>query len=212
MDKYKIISIFLAFALCANLVRLVYVSNQLKAETEHTPAEKMLHLIESRKSVRSFTAQAVTNEQIDTLLHAAMAAPSGHDLRPWKFVVVQKKELLKTLGKQLSNAKMLLDAPAAIIVCGDMSIRNKHNKPSGNWVMDCSAATQNILLTAEAMGLGAVWTGAYPYEERMDYVREILNIPEHLIPLNVIPIGYPAGQPQPKNKYNKACIQFDSFH
>lgn len=211
MDKYKIISVFLAFALCANLVRLVYVSNQLKEETAQTPAEKMLELIESRKSVRTFKADKISRAQIDTLLHAAMAAPSGHDMRPWKFIVVKKKELLKTLGKQLSNAKMLLDAPAAIVVCGDMSVTNKDGKPSGNWVMDCSAATQNILLTAEAMGLGAVWTGAYPYEDRMDLVREVLNLPENLIPLNVIPVGYPAGNAQPKDKYDKSRIRYNGF-
>ena len=211
MDKYKIISVFLAFALCANLVRLVYVSNELKEETSLTPAEEMLNLIESRKSVRTFTSDKISRAQIDTLLHAAMAAPSGHDMRPWKFIVIKKKELLKTLGKQLSNAKMLLDAPAAIVVCGDMSITDKNGNPSGNWVMDCSAATQNILLTAEAMGLGAVWTGAYPYEERMDMVREVLNLPENLIPLNVIPVGYPAGNAQPKDKYDKSRIRYNGF-
>lgn len=211
MNRYKIISAFLAFALCASLIRLVYVINQHSEGTTQTPAEKMITLIQSRKSVRSFTADKVSREQIDTLLHAAMAAPSGHNLRPWKFVVVNNSKLLDTLGTQLPNAKMLTDAPAAIVICGDMSVKNKEGRPSGNWVMDCSAATENLLLAAEAMGLGAVWTGAYPYEERIAIVRKVLNLPEHLIPLNVIPIGYPKGNAQPKDKYDKSNIQYNRF-
>lgn len=211
MDRYKIISVFLAFALCASLIRLVYINNQLTEETSQTPAEKMMTLIESRKSVRAYTTEKVSREQIDTLLRAAMAAPSGHDLRPWKFVVVNKPQLLDTLGTQLSNAHMLTDAPAAIIICGDMSVTNKKGRPSGNWIMDCSAATENLLLAAQAMGLGAVWTGAYPYEDRMAIVRKVLNLPENLIPLNVIPVGYPKGNAQPKEKYDKSKIHYNRF-
>lgn len=210
MDKYKIIAAFLAFALCVNIARLVYVSRQ-QPTSEPVPSKTMLSLIQSRKSVRSFTQEPVSPAQIDTLLRAAMAAPTGHNLRPWKFIVVDDNAILDTLGRHLANAPMLTEVPVAIVVCGDMSVKNKLGKPSGNWVMDCSAATQNLLLAAESMQLGAVWTGAYPYEDRMALVRRVLHLPDHLVPLNVIPVGHAAGQPQPKDKYDKNNIHYNSF-
>ena len=203
MNKYKIVSLLLAFTLLASLVRLVYVSQaQADAPAASGKSEVVFQNILNRKSVRAYTDRAVSREQLDTLLRAAMAAPTGRDMRPWKFVVIDDKEALAALSEQLPYAKMLPEAAAAIVVCGDLSVTDDKGQPSTNWTFDCSAATENLLLAAEAMGLGAVWTGVYPYEERQTAVSQALQLPEHIIPLNLIPIGYPKGDPQPKDKYN----------
>ena len=212
MNKYKIVSLLLAFALLASLVRLVYVSQtQTDAPAAPGKSEVVFQNILNRKSVRAYTDRAVSREQLDTLLRAAMAAPTGRDMRPWKFVVIDDKEALAALAGQLPYAKMLPEAAAAIVVCGDLSVTDDKGKPSTNWTFDCSAATENLLLAAEAMGLGAVWTGVYPYEERQTAVSQVLQLPEHIIPLNLIPIGYPKGDPQPKDKYDADTVHFDRW-
>ena len=140
-----------------------------------------------------------------------MAAPTGRDMRPWKFIIVDDHVTMQSLANQLPYAKMLAEAPAAIVVCGDLSVVDKEGKPSTNWPFDCSAATENLLLQAEAMGLGAVWTAAYPYEERMAVVKSAFHLPDHIVPFNVIPIGHPKGEPQPKDKYNKDNIHYNGW-
>lgn len=212
MNKYKIVSLLLAFALLASLVRLVYVSQtQTDAPAAPGKSEVVFQNILNRKSVRAYTDRAVSREQLDTLLRAAMAAPTGRDMRPWKFVVIDDKDALAALAGQLPYAKMLPEAAAAIVVCGDLSVTDDKGKPSTNWTFDCSAATENLLLAAEAMGLGAVWTGVYPYEERQTAVSQALQLPEHIIPLNLIPIGYPKGDPQPKDKYDADNVHFNGW-
>ena len=212
MNKYKIVSLLLAFALLASLVRLVYVSQaQTDAPAAPSKSEVVFQNILNRKSVRAYTDRAVSREQLDTLLRAAMAAPTGRDMRPWKFVVIDDKEALAKLAGQLPYAKMLPEAAAAIVVCGDLSVTDDKGQPSTNWTFDCSAATENLLLAAEAMGLGAVWTGVYPYEERQTAVSQALQLPEHIIPLNLIPIGYPKGDPQPKDKYDADNVHFNGW-
>ena len=164
-----------------------------------------LKVIHNRKSVRHFTDQAVSKEQLELLLRAGMAAPTAVNRQPWAFYVVTARETLDALGEQLPYAKMLFQAQAAIVVCGDME-KAGNLKEQAYWVQDCSAATQNILLAAESMGLGAVWTATFPYDDRTRVVVEILNLPEKHVPLNVIPIGYPTGEDQPKNKWNSENI------
>lgn len=160
-----------------------------------------LKVIHNRKSVRHFTDQAVSKEQLELLLRAGMAAPTAVNRQPWVFYVVTQRETLDALGGQLPYAKMLLQAQAAIVVCGDME-KAGNLKEQAYWVQDCSAATQNILLAAESIGLGAVWTATFPYDDRTKVVIETLNMPDNHIPLNVIPIGYPTGEDQPKVKWN----------
>lgn len=164
-----------------------------------------LEVIHSRKSVRHFTGQAVSKEQIETLLRAGMAAPTAVNRQPWVFYVVAQREVLDTLAEQLPYAKMLRQAQAAIVVCGDME-KAGNLQDKGYWVQDCAAATQNILLAAESIGLGAVWTASYPYDDRTKVVIKALKLPENHIPLNVIPIGYPTGEDLPKNKWKPENI------
>lgn len=160
-----------------------------------------LEVIHNRKSVRHFTDQPVSKEQIETLLRAGMAAPTAVNRQPWVFYVITQRETLDLLSQELPYAKMLSQAQAAIVVCGDME-KAGNLKDKGYWVHDCAAATENILLAAESMGLGAVWTAAYPYDDRTKAVIKELNMPETHMPLNVIPIGYPTGEDFPKDKWN----------
>lgn len=159
-----------------------------------------LEVIHNRKSVRHFTDQAVSKKQIETLLRAGMAAPTAVNRQPWAFYVVTERKILDALGEQLPYAKMLSQVQTAIVVCGDME-KAGNLKDKGYWVQDCAAATENILLAAESIGLGAVWTASYPYDERTELVIKELNLPEKHIPLNVIPIGYPTGEDVPKDKW-----------
>lgn len=163
-------------------------------------ANEILEVIHNRKSVRHFTEQLVSKEQIETLLKAGMAAPTAANRQPWKFYVITERETLDLLAEKLPYAKMLTQVQTAIVVCGDMD-KAGNLKELGYWVQDCSAATQNILLAAESMGLGAVWTAAYPYEDRVEVVTKVLEMPENHVPLNVIPVGYPTGEDLPKDKW-----------
>ena len=214
MNKYKIVSLVLSIALfvaIARLVRATQTEEPTTAEPEQTPVEIVLQNIHARKSVRRFTSQPVSREQLDILVRAAMAAPSGRDMRPWKFIVLDDREAMNNLSEQLPYAKMLTQAQAAVVICGDMTVVDKKGNPSKNWTFDCSAATENLLLAAEAMGLGAVWTGVHPYEERLAAVAKAFNLPEHIIPLNVIPIGYPKGNPKPKDKFDAGNIHYNGW-
>ena len=147
----------------------------------------------------------VEKEKLETLVRAGMAAPSSRDRRPWEFIIVTDRDILDTMGDGLPLARMLKETKQAIIVCGD-------TVKSGNaWQLDCSAAAQNVLLAAESLGLGAVWTAAYPYPERMNVVREALHLPDHIVPLTVIPVGYPTGIEKPKDKFNKKQIHYNGW-
>lgn len=168
-----------------------------------------LKTIYSRKSVRSFTKQEVSIELLEELARAGMAAPSARNLQPWAFVIVTDRSTLDTLAERLPYAKMLYEAPAAIAVCGDLS--KAGDSPEGYWVQDCSAATQNILLAAESMGLGAVWTGVYPRPDRVAIVKNVLGLPDNVLPLNVIPIGYPNGEHRPKEKFKPENIHWQHW-
>ena len=211
-NKYKIVSLVLAIALLAALVQLVALrSTGEAAVSESRKADIVLENILSRKSVRSYTDEPVRRSQLDTLLRAAMAAPTGRDMRPWKFVVIDDKAAMAALADSLPYAKMLREAQAAVAICGDLSVTDDKGNPSTNWTFDCSAATENLLLAAEALGLGAVWTGVYPYEERVEAVKSALGLPEEIVPLALVPIGHPKGDPQPKDKFNKDNIHYNGW-
>ncbi len=169
----------------------------------------LLATIHNRKSVRHFIKnKSVSKEDLLTLIKAAMAAPSAVNMQPWHFIIIEKREILDTLAANLPYAKMLTDAPNAIVVCGDTNIESKG---FSFWIEDCSLASGNILLAAETIGLGAVWTAVYPDPQRIDFVRNLLKIPSHIVPLNIIPIGYPASDEKPKNKFDKTKIHYSQF-
>lgn len=172
---------------------------------ESEGSNQTLETIFNRKSVRKYTERPVEKEKLETLVRAGMAAPSSRDRRPWEFVIVTNRDLLDKMGDGLPLARMLKETKQAIIVCGDTV------KSENAWQLDCSAAAQNILLAAESIGLGAVWTAAYPYPERMKIIRDALQLPEHILPLTVIPLGYPTGIEKPKDKYNKKQIHYNGW-
>lgn len=191
------------------LTMLLLSSCSTKAQ-KNGSEQAVLNNIASRVSVRSYLDKPVEEAKIEQLLRAGMAAPSAMNKQPWHFVVVTDKQQLAALAKANPYAGMAAKAPLAIVVCGDM------NKAlSGNarefWVQDCSAATENILLAANAMGLGAVWTGTYPSEERVKAVSKVLQLPKKLIPLNTIVIGYPDGTNTPKDKWKPANVSYNFY-
>jgi nitroreductase len=175
-------------------------------QTKHPDAISVIH---NRKSVRNFTGEPVAQNEIDILLKAAMPAPSAVNCQPWEFIIVTDRKTLDELGDALPFAKMLFRAGAAIIVCGVPA--KAHKQMDEYAVIDATLASQNILLAAEAIGLGALWTAAYPYSDRMKSVKTILNIPANIIPLNVIPIGHPTGEDKPKEKFNPEKIHFGKW-
>ena len=170
----------------------------------------VIKTILNRKSVRQFSEKKVEKAKIDLLLRAGMSAPSARNRQPWKFIVVDEKDLLKTLGMELPYARMLINAPLGIVVCGD--IRNKEDRTAQSfWIQDCAATVENILIAVEALGLGAVWTGCYPRQERADTVIKHLNIPEGIIPLCVIPIGYPKFNTSTMDKWREENIIYNKW-
>lgn len=168
-----------------------------------------LDVIATRTSVRAYRDCPVGADTVELLLRAAMAAPSAMNRQPWVFVVVDDKALLQKFADSLQYAKMAASAPLAVVVCADLT---RNPGASGDWwVMDASAASENLLLAAHAVGLGAVWTGVYPRSERVKAVRSILGLPGSVVPLNVIPIGYPAETPEPKQKWNPDNIRYNGW-
>lgn len=170
----------------------------------------------TRVSNRRFTDEPVSEEQIETLLRAAMAAPSAMDYDPWHFIVVQDVELKRQLKASLPYVKMMNDASTGIVVCGDITLYEHISKIEGEdntlyWVQDCSAASQNILLAAHSLGLAAVWTGIFPLKSRIDKLQHLLSLPQHIIPLNLIVIGHPSASAAPKDKWDEQKIHHNKF-
>jgi len=161
--------------------------------------EELIQTIFSRRSIRKYTAESVSEADIKTLLEAAMAAPSASNNKPWHFVVVTERETLDALAEAHPYGKMLAQATLCIAVCGDPAI-------SDYWEQDCSAATENLLLAVTALGLGAVWLGVHPRDDRVASARRILGIPETVVPLNLISIGHPAEHKEPRTQYDEACV------
>jgi nitroreductase len=165
--------------------------------------------IKNRKSVRHFTGESVSKEEINKILTAAMCAPTAVNKQPWSFIAVTDRKTLDELADKLPSAKMLFQAGAAIIICAIPEKAYDGNTEFA--IIDCSLAGENILLTVESLGLGALWTASYPDKDRMNTVRKILNIPENVIPLCVIPIGHPTGEDKPKDKFHEENIHWDKW-
>lgn len=166
-----------------------------------------LDAIFTRRSIRKYTDLTVPDEMVSRLLKAALSAPSAGNEQAWQFVVIRDRSILDAIPKFHPYSAMLKYASVAILVCGDLT----REKFKGYWVQDCSAATQNLLLAATTMGLGAVWTGVYPMEDRVAGMRQLLNLPEHVIPLSLVPVGFPAEQPGRADRFDQARIHRDRW-
>jgi nitroreductase len=166
----------------------------------------ILDFILSRRSIRKYTSEPVPDEIIENLLKAAMSAPTAAG-EIWHFIVVRKRELFEPLRQIHPHSHMLETASAVIIICGDPTLE----RLQGRWLLDCAAATENILIAANVYGLGACWIGIYPVQERIDCLKSSFNIPENIIPLSMVSIGYPDESKQPSNRFRSDKIHREKW-
>ncbi|MGA2621971.1 MAG: nitroreductase family protein [Thermoguttaceae bacterium] len=162
-----------------------------------------LEAIRTRRSIRTYLDQPVPEDLIQKLLAAAMQAPSARNQQPWQWVVIDDRAILAKIPTIMPNAAMAAGAPLAILVCGDLDLE----KSEGYWVEDCAAATQNMLLAAHALGLGAVWCGVYPREARMEGLRRLVGLPENVIAHSLVVLGYAAEQVPPADRYRPERVR-----
>ena len=190
---------------CISFLQSLLASGLIFAK-EDTKMKDTFSVIHERKSVRNFTGDPVSKADLDKIVRAGMAAPSAVNMQPWSFIMITERKVLDELAVGLPYAQMLTEAGAAVVVCTEAE--RSYEKSKYLAIIDASLAGQNILLAIEALGLGGVWTAAYPYADRMQHVRAVLCIPQVVIPLNVIPIGVPSGKDKPKDKYKKEKIHW----
>ena len=161
----------------------------------------------ARRSIRRYTGEKVNGEAIQKVLEAGMAAPSAGNQQPWHFIVLDDRKVLDAVPEHHPHSSMIREAPVAILVCGDISAE----KHQGYWVQDCAAATQNMLLAVTDLGLGAVWLGVYPREDRVRGLRGLLGLPAHIIPFSLIPIGHPAEEKPPSGRFDSGRIHHNRW-
>lgn len=184
--------------------------NDADSKDASAPAEAVFNNIMTRTSIRKYQDKPVEKDKVEKLLKAGMAAPSAVDARPWHFIVVDDKAVLQQLAAVSPTNKPVSEAPLAIVVCGDMDLALEGDGQD-YWIQDCSAVSQNILLEAHALGLGAVWTSTYPAPGRLEHTRKVLKMPTELKALNIIAIGYPAESPQPKDKWDETAVSYNEY-
>jgi nitroreductase len=168
-----------------------------------------LSFIFSRRSVRSYAQRGVPPEMVRALLDAAMAAPSACCKDPWEFIVVTDQKMLEAVAAALPNGRMLPQAALGIVVCGDL--QRAHGGELSYLLQDCAAAIENLLLAAHASGLGACWLGVHPRAERIAQVRTLFSLPEHIVPVSVIALGWPAETPAPRTRYAEARVHHERW-
>ena len=190
-------------------VMSVFSSCSEEKTAKCTSSDAAIEAVMTRTSVREFTAQKVGKDTVEILLRAAMAAPTAWNSQPWAFVVLDDEALLDSLAVMSGN-NVCDRAPLAIVACGDTA-KMIDGDARAYWINDVSAASENILIAANALGLGAVWTGGYPDSGREAGIRKALNLPANLIPMSVLCIGYPAKKQKPQNKWKEENIYYNRF-
>ena len=171
--------------------------------------QEQLGFIFGRRSIREYSSNKVTDEVVQKLLEAAMAAPSAVAKDPWRFVVVRNRQKLSQITVALPNGQMLAGAALGIAVCGDLEAA--HDRQLSYLLQDCSAAIENLLLCAHVLGLGACWLGVHPREDRVQRIKEILGLPASVIPVACISIGYPAESKEPRTRFHADYVHFDGW-
>ena len=166
-----------------------------------------IQAIMTRRSVRKYSGRDISEDLLNTLLAAAMSAPSAGNQQPWDFIVITDRAVLADLHRINPHAAMAGHAPLAILVAANLS---RETRP-GYWIIDCSAAVQNMLLAAHASGLGAVWTGVYPKLDRVNGFRELFNLPEHIMPHSLVVLGWPAETPKPVERFSEKRVHRDRW-
>ena len=163
-----------------------------------------LEAIFTRRSIRRYTKEPISQEIIQKLLEAGMSAPSACDFQPWHLIVIDDRKTLDEIPSFHQHAAMLPETPLAILICGEPDT-------SRYWQQDCAAASQNILLAAHALGLGAVWLGLYPREKRTQPMQKLLGIPENVTPLSLIAIGHPAEEKGSRERFQAGKAHYNKW-
>jgi len=163
-----------------------------------------LSLIFGRRSIRAYQQAPVSDEIVSDLLAAAMAAPSACAKDPWRFVVVRDRPTLQALAAALPNGRMIADAPVGIVVCGDLAAA--HGGELSYLLQDCSAAIENLLLAVHALGLGACWLGVHPRQPRIEAFTEILGLPDTIVPVSAIALGWPAEEKPARTRFEASYV------
>lgn len=161
-----------------------------------------LEAIFTRRSIRKYKSQSISAGEIKKLLQAGMSAPSSMNLKPWRFIVINDRTILDGISEIHPHAKMLKEAPLAILVCADAKAQNIE----GYWAQDCSAATENILLAAHSLGLGAVWLGVFPRQERMQQMADLFGLPDDIKPVTLVSIGLPAEEKPAGERFDPSFV------
>jgi nitroreductase len=169
---------------------------------------KILDTIYRRRSIRVFDGRKVSKEILIELLKAAMAAPSASNSKPWEFILVTSRTTLETLESKIKYGRY--KAPAAVVICANTSLSNDESARNF-WVQDCSAATENLLIAAAGLDIGTVWIGVYPREDVMQILRDMLNIPANVIPLNIVYVGYPADEPESRTQFEESRLHWEKY-
>ena len=200
-------------ALCAALLCSCAPKQSEPMNNDTNPTPTTISDIMSRTSIRQYTDEAIAESDLETLLRAGMAAPSCCNIQPWHFVVVKDQTVRQQMADAFGPAKPAAQAPVVVVVCGDMQIMNESPVKDNTdyWVCDACAATENILVAANSLGLGGVWMGVWPMQNRILKLQELLSLPEYIVPLNMIALGHPAEQPEPKDKWKPERIHQDKW-
>jgi len=171
--------------------------------------KEQLDFIFGRRSIRVYTQKSVSDDSIDLLLKAAMAAPSAVAKDPWRFVVIRQQKTLRKIAEVLPNGKMLAQAAAGIIVCGDLL--EAHDNQLSYLLQDCSAAIENLLLAAHVLKLGACWLGIHPRENRTKHVSKVLGLPPNVVPVAGIALGHPGESKEPRTRYRPQYVHYEKW-
>lgn len=210
--SWQILTLLLAVALLLLSIKILRTENVEKEVDMVDTKSVILENIMTRTSVRSYTSEGVTEQEVETLLKAGMAAPTAGNRQPWSFVVLNDREVMDEIGDIIVGARHINGAPLAIAVCGSPLLSYKAPLDE-YWVQDCSAATENILLAAHAMGLGALWCGAYPNTaaDRQGKLAKLLNLPQDVYVLSIIVVGHPDKEQVVKDKWKPEKVHYNSY-
>ncbi len=203
--------VLLCIAITAVSVRLMIADNK-GPDNACGVEDEVLECIMTRASVRKYKPETVNDSVMTKVLKAGMAAPTAANQQAWHFVVITNQALKDSITDAFQWTKMVRDCAFAVVVCGDMSRLFEGDREDGGfWTLDCSAASENMLLAAHALGLGGVWCGIYPEEDRMSRLSAILNLPPNLRPLNILSFGYPETTVAPKQKWDPEKVSYNRF-
>ncbi len=168
-----------------------------------------LNFISGRRSIRSYKDKEVSDDLIRVMLEAAMSAPSACAKDPWQFIAVKDREQLGKIADGLTHGKMIASAGVGFVICGDIDAA--HDNQLSYMLQDCSAAIENLLLAAHILGLGSVWLGVHPRVDRIEYIRRLFLLPENIIPISCIAVGYPDEKKAPRTRFNKDHVHYDKW-